>query len=148
MNQYLFLHPSHPMQKRYEALRAAYVDKLSNKEVASRFGYTLYSFKSIKRDSKNYSGLDFFKDLKKGPKGRRQNTLTVKDRIIDLRKHNFSVTEIEEKLLNEGSVLSAVSINKILTEAGFTKLFRRTNLELLEALQSDKRYPEYSDTAK
>ena len=34
-----FAHPSHPWQRRYEALRACFVDRLPARAVAARFGY-------------------------------------------------------------------------------------------------------------
>jgi len=148
MDKNFFLNPQEPMQRRYEALRAAYVDELSNQQVADKFGYTLYSFKSLKRDCKDYNSDNFFKELSKGPKEQNKKTLSAKERIIELRKKNFSVTEIEEKLRNEDHQLTAPTINRILAEEGFTKLFRRTNRERLEALQSDKDYPEYSDVKR
>lgn len=143
-----FLHPAHPMQKRYEALRAACVDQLSDAEIAQRFGYTLYSFKSLKRDSKEIKPEDIFSDLKRGPKGPQEKTLSARERIIELRKKNFSVGEIQEKLKHEGIRLSLNHINKLLVNEGFSRLFRRTNRERLEILQQDKRYPEVSDVRR
>lgn len=146
INKTFFLQPKNNMQKKYEALRAAYVDNLSNKEIAHKFGYTLYSFKSIRRDCKNVSADFFFKGLKKGPTGHHRRTLSIKERIVQLRKRNFSIPEIHEKLKEEYRDLSIPIINKILHEEGFTKLFRRTFRERLESYQSDKIYPEYADT--
>lgn len=145
MNKSFFLNPTDPMQKRYEALRSAFVDNLTDAQAANKYGYTLYSFKSLKRDAKNFSASNFFCKLNKGPKGQQNKTLTAKDRMIELRKRNFSVPEICEKLKNEGILLSSTTISSILHKEGFTKLFRRTNRERLEALQSDKKYPEYSN---
>jgi len=145
MDKIFFLKPTHPMQRRYEALRAAYVDNLPNQQIADTFNYTLYSFKSIKRDCKNYKPNDFFQPLQKGPKDIHQKTLSNKERIIQLRKRNFSIPEIEEKLFDEGVDLSQPAILSILKQEGFTKLFRRTRRERLEALQSDKNYPQISN---
>ena len=140
-----FLKPLHPMHKHYEALRAAYVDQLSNKEIAQKFGYTLYSFKSLRRDYKKINPEDIFRDLKRGPKGPQEKTLSARERIIELRKKNFSVIEIQERLKHEGIQLSVNHINKLLVNEGFTRLFRRTNRKRLEALQQDRRYPEVAD---
>jgi hypothetical protein len=143
-----FRKPLHPMHKHYEALRAAYVDQLSNAEIAKKFGYTPYSFKSLKRDYKEIKPEDIFRDLKRGPKGPQEKTLSARERIIELRKKNFSVIEIQEKLKHEGIQLSVNHINKLLVNEGFTRLFRRTNRERLEALQQDRRYPEVSDVKR
>lgn len=133
LNREFFLKPIDPMQRRYEALRAAYVDNLSNEEICKRFGYTLYSFKSLKRDSKELKTENFFKDLKKGPKGPHQKTLSAKNTIVSLRKKGFSVTDIQQILRDEeGIALSLNHINKILRQKGFLKLSRRTNKKRIE----------------
>ena len=36
-----FLNPTDPMQRRYEALRASFVEGLSAHEVATKFGYSV-----------------------------------------------------------------------------------------------------------
>ena len=100
MDKTFFTEAKHHRQRRYEALRAAFVDGLSNQEVADKFGYTLYSFKSMKRDAKELTAEDFFQELKKGPRGVRQKTLSAKERIIQLRKKNYSVEEIQEIIRN------------------------------------------------
>ncbi len=142
-----FLKPIHHMQRRYESLRAAYVDNLTNEEISKRFGYTVYSVKSLKRDSKDIKAEDIFKELRRGPKRPQDRTISAKERMIELRKRNFSVVEIHEKLKQEGIKLSTNHISVLLRREGFTKLFRRTNRERLEALQQDKRYPEISDVS-
>jgi hypothetical protein len=142
-----FLKPQNPMHKRYEALRAAYVDEIPDEDIAEEYGYTFYSFKSIKRDVKEWDENNFFKELRRGPKGHQKKTATVKDRMIELRKKNYSVIEIQEKLKREGTTLSVNHINLILKREGFGKLFRRTNREQLEAKQEDKNYPEIANRA-
>jgi transposase len=145
MDKSFFIHPSHSMQKRYEALRAAYVEGLSSQEIAEKFGYTLYSFKSLKRDSKEFTAADFFQELKRGPKSRNAKTLSAKERIIELRKKNYSVVEIHEELQQENISVSESLIQDILREEGFGKLFRRTHRERLEILQQERQYPQTSD---
>jgi hypothetical protein len=145
MDKNFFLSPSQPMQRRYEALRAAYVDKLPNQEVASRFGYTLDSFKSLKKITKDFEAEDFFKELKKGPSGPHKKTIDAKERIVALRKRNYSVVEIQEQLVRQDIDISTSMISKILNEEGFTKLFRRTHRERLETLQQQTNYPDIAD---
>lgn len=143
-----FLRPQHPMQRRYEALRCVYVDELPDQKIADKFEYTFYSFKSIKRDTKEWYDKDFFKELKGGPKGAHEKTALAKDRIITLRKKNYSAIEIHERLKREGIVLSVNHISLILKGEGFAKLFRRTNREQLEARQEEKNYPEIADRGR
>ena len=136
---------SDPMQRKYEALRASYIDKLSDEDVAEKFGYTYYGFKTIKRDCKNLDANYFFQSIQRGrPVGISDKTENLRERIIELRKKNFSILEIKEKLDKEGITSCDDAIAKILNEEGFVKLFRRTKYERLEALQSDKAYPEPS----
>lgn len=42
-----FLQPSSPQQRQYEALRAVFVENLSQKEVATRFGYSYGAFRQL-----------------------------------------------------------------------------------------------------
>src|SRR5438046_2647531 len=42
-----FLEPSGPLQRQYEALRAVFIDGLSQKEVADRFGYSYDAFRQL-----------------------------------------------------------------------------------------------------
>jgi hypothetical protein len=42
-----FSEPSCPAQRQYEALRAAFVDGLSQKDAAERFGYTADAFRQL-----------------------------------------------------------------------------------------------------
>lgn len=67
-----------------------------------------------------------FFPLIKGPKQPRPATLQCKGRIIELRKQNYSINEIEEVLLREGVSKQA---------EGFAKPFRRTHAEKRAALQ-------------
>ena len=146
MDRDFFTKPEMSMQKKYEALRASYVDGLKDLQVAEKFGYTFFSFKSLKRDSKNALPSDFFKSLSKGPKEMSNKTLQAKDIIIALRKRNYSIPEIKERLMVEHEIdLSDGTINNILHQEGFTRLFRRTFREKMETLQEKKNYPEKSD---
>lgn len=42
-----FSQPSHPYQRQYEALRAVFLDGLSQKQVAQQFGYDYDSFRQL-----------------------------------------------------------------------------------------------------
>jgi hypothetical protein len=42
-----FLEPSGPLQRQYETLRAVFVDGLSQKEAADRFGYSYDAFRQL-----------------------------------------------------------------------------------------------------
>ena len=138
MSKLFFLDPQDPMQKRYEALRASFVDELSAEEVAQKFDYSVHTINALRRDFKAGVLPPFFKPLTKGPRKRRPSTLNAKERIIELRKQNYSIEEIEEVLLREKHDITAKTIYQILNEEGFARLFRRTHAEKRIALQRAK----------
>ena len=133
-----FLHPTDPMQKRYEAMRASFVDSLNAQEIARRYDYSIHTVNALRRDFKAGSLPPFFSPLVRGPKQPRTSTIQCKDRIIELRKNNYSIDEIEEVLLREGSDITPKTIHQILKAEGFAKLFRRTHAERRAALQRAK----------
>lgn len=122
-----FLHPTTPTHRQYEALRAYLVDGLPANEVAQRFGYcpaTLYSLSRELRAGR----LLFFSPHKPGPK-HAPKLDAVRSRVIELRKLNYSVYDIQRILRHEGSSVSHVLIHRILTQEGFAKLPRRRDDE-------------------
>jgi len=138
MTKKFFLEPEDPMQKRYEALRASFVDELSAEEVARKFGFSVHTIHALRRDFKAGTLPPFFRRLKKGPQNRRNATLMAKDRIIELRKQNYSIEEIEEVLHREQYDITAKTIHQVLKDNGFARLFRRTHAEKRIALQQAK----------
>ena len=106
MNNDFFINPIHPIQKRYEALRAYHHDRTPAKEVAARFGYTLYTFYSLIRDFKQSGADDFFKPSFKGPHGHHKKIKSLKEGIITLRKKNYSIAEIQEVVDPNGNDIS------------------------------------------
>ena len=142
MYEDFFLHPSDAMQKRYEALRASFVDGLSAREIAKRFGYSIHTVHALCRDFKTDSLSPFFRPLVRGPKQPRPYTLKWRDRIIEVRKQNYSIEEIEQVLLREGATVTSKTIDQVLKAEGFAKLFRRTQAERRATLQRGKEQPE------
>jgi transposase len=47
--RHFFVEPSGPLQRQYEALRAVFLDGLSQQEVAGRFGYSYAAFRQLVR---------------------------------------------------------------------------------------------------
>jgi len=148
MSKDFFLQPTDSMQKRYEALRGCFVDRLSAQEVAHKFGYSIHTVNALRRDFKAGSLPPFFHPLIKGPRQPRPSTLQCKDRIIELRKQNYSIDEIEEVLLREGVTITAKTIHQVLNAEGFAKLFRRTHAERRAALQRAKEQAEIANVKK
>jgi len=120
-----FLSPKTAQQRQYDALRDYYLNGLSQKVTAKKYGYTLSTFQTIVRDFKKRK-IILFPPVKKGPK-RKQITDPIKDRIKGLRKKNHSIYEIRDILKQEGHSWSLDTISRILREEGFAKLPRRTN---------------------
>ncbi len=123
-----FLSPDSKKQKQYEAVRAFVVDKISAQQVADKFGYRLSSVYTFIKKTKS-GEIDFFPGQKMGPK-QRQVSFEVQKQIFIYRNQNLSHTDISERLNKDGTVISAQTVSRILSDAGFSKLKRRTNKEL------------------
>ena len=122
-----FIEPTTSGQKQYEAVRAFIVEQLTAEEVAKKFGYTLSTVYSLVK--KTTAGkLKLFPKVEKGPKGRRI-PIDVQNKIIQFRKRNLSAKDIEQKLAKENISISKRTIARVLLDAGFKKLKRRTNRE-------------------
>lgn len=135
------------MQKRYEALRLSFVENLSAEEVAKQFGYSVHTINALRRDFKANKLQPFFQVLKQGPKDQHPYSNDSKDRIIELRKLNYSISEIEEVIAREGKIISDKTIYEILKNEGFARLFRRTGVERRIALQQGKNPAEIADVS-
>jgi hypothetical protein len=120
-------------QKQYEALRAFFVDKLSAKEAAEKFGYTLRAFNSLVTD--------FRANLKQGlphqddpffqvrTKGRtiKKDTDDIHKLILEMSKKNYAVADIKTALDSKNYSVSERYISLMLNKQGFARLARRSN---------------------
>jgi transposase len=124
----IFLEPSNPTHRQYEALRAFFVDELPGKEAAKQFGYTEGSFRVLVHQFRQNPNRNFFLPPTKGPqKTPKQDNL--RDMIVCMRKQNLSVYDISRILKTKGHVRSPVSVSNILKEEGFARLPRRRDEE-------------------
>ena len=123
-----FSNPKESAQKRYEALRAYFLDSLTQKEAAERTGYSTSTFQSLVSNFKN-GNIGFFVKPQHGP-NQRQTSDFIQKRIISLRQSNHSVYDIKDILSEEGFHTSIQTINRITNDEGFAKLPRRTKEEL------------------
>ncbi len=141
MNNYTgcFLEPDSTTQRQYEALRAHFVDGLDPEAVARRFGYSPGAFRNLCTGfRKNPDMSAFFAARKRGPKpgSAEPETQRRNDRVIALRKeHNLSVADITRQMAAEGMSVGATTVQRILRQAGFTKLPRRPRDERMAALK-------------
>lgn len=125
---HVFLEPANTTHRQYEALRAFFVEEISGKEVAKRFGYTEGSFRVLVHQFRQNPNRDFFLPPAKGPrKAPKQDKL--RDMIVSMRKQNLSVYDISRVLKTKGHELSPVSVSNILKEEGFARLPRRKDDE-------------------
>ena len=123
-----FKNPSSHRQRQYEAVRAFIIDDLPVHEIAKRFGYKSSTIHAFIRDAKS-GKLHLFPEVKKGPTKRRIAE-EINQQIIQLRRKNLSSSDIQKKLSDGGIRLSTRTIERILCDAGFGKLQRRTYREM------------------
>jgi transposase len=127
-----FLNPQQPTHRRYEILRALFIDRLPAKEVAKIFGCSVFTVNAIKRDFKEdiRSGKPptFFVSPRPGRKPK-DNRDQLREHILSLRKQNYSILDIQAALDAMGHQASHDFIHRILVEDGFARLPRRSTLE-------------------
>jgi len=127
-----FLEPSTSAQRQYEALRAFFLEEVPSAEAAQRFGYTPGSFRVLVHDFRHDPAPQFFLLPHRGPDSAPKSD-PLRERIITLRKQNFSIYDIRDLLREEGHALGTSTIAAILKDEGFSKLPRRGDDERLEA---------------
>jgi len=130
-----FKKPVSPRQKQYETIRAIAIDGNSVEDTAKRFGYKACTVYSLLRDAKA-GRIELFPVVKKGPQQKRTNQ-DVRDKIIEYRKIRLSTPDICERLAEDTIKISSRTVERILKDAGFGKLKRRTNKELGITLKNE-----------
>ncbi len=123
-----FSNPATQRQRHYEAVRAIVVEKLTVEEVSKKFGYKNSTVYALLRDTKT-GKIELFPKVRKGPQGKR-TPVDVQDKIIALRRQSLSTPDIQQQLAKEKIIISSRTAERILKDAGFRKLKRRTNKEL------------------
>jgi len=118
-----FIKPAEPAQRRYEALRAYFVEEQSAAEVGQRFGYSRAVVHQMASDLRAGRAA-FFASSRPGPKGPRK-TPRIRDRVLELRAAERSVTEIAQALTAQGTPVSAQTVWSILDAEGLERLERR-----------------------
>jgi hypothetical protein len=128
-----FLCPTGSTHRQYEALRAYFIDKIPSKDAATKFGYTPGSFRVLchqfRQDPKRQFFLPDRSPRQPEPAAPDKKTSRLHDRVIALRKQNFSIHDITRALAHDGEALSAPSVWSILRAHGFAKLPRRRDEE-------------------
>jgi hypothetical protein len=122
--------PGPATQRRYEALRAYFVDGLTYEQAGARFGYTRWAMVDLVRQHRA-GKLDLFAAPKKPgpPPGAAPAKDRVRGRVIELRRQGYSTYEISGRLAAEGTPLNRTSVAEILAEEGFGRLLRHPEPE-------------------
>jgi hypothetical protein len=120
-----FTSPGQVNQRRYEALRAWFVDGLSYAQAGARFGYTRWAMIDLVRQWRAGKLELFAAPRKPGPA---PGTAPAKDRargrVLELRRQGLSTYEISAKLAVEHTPLNRTGVAEILAEEGFGRLLR------------------------
>lgn len=88
-----FAQPTVASHRRYEALRAYYVEELSAAEIAGRFGYTKASGQTLISQYRQADVGELFQTARPGPK-RQSKKNAARERVIELRRARHGIEEI------------------------------------------------------
>jgi transposase len=124
-----FTKPIHEWQKRYEVLRASFVDRLPAAAVADRFGYSA-AYIHLLRHQFTTGKIDFSEPVTEGSAARYRVTAETRRKIRAWREKELSAGEIAQLLSEEGVDISIRTVERVLSEEGFPKLPRRTRLKI------------------
>ena len=124
-----FTHPIPDWQRRYEALRASFVDRLPARIVAERFHYSPHYVRLL-RHLFTSGKLDFSEPVPEGLTARRRVDAATREKIKTYRVHQLSAGDIVECLSDEGTEISVRTVERVLREEGFPKLPRRARLKM------------------
>jgi hypothetical protein len=116
-----FTEPSGSAQRRYEAMRAYFVDEWPAAQVADQFGYStasVHQMATLVRSGR----MRLFTDARPGPKGPTKATGPVREKVLALRQRRLPVTEIARILAREGTPISAQTVWKICDTEGLARL--------------------------
>lgn len=120
-----FVKPATAAQRRYETLRACYVEGLTSREAAERFGVSPHTVNVWRREFKAGRLGGFFAEKEMG-RPRIAAGGAAREEIVRLRKQNLSIYEISFELERKGMGLTGKTVGQILDEEGFARLPRRT----------------------
>jgi len=126
---HFFTHPAHAWQRRYEALRACFVERLPARVVADRFGYRPGYIRLLKHLFQT-GKVDLSEPAPEAKASRRRVTAEVRQKMRSWRERRLSAGDIVELLAQDGIEISVSTVERVLAEEGFTKLPRRTRIKI------------------
>ena len=115
-----FVNPATAAQRRYETLRAYLHDDEPAEVVAGRFGYTPATVRQLASELRA-GRLELFVEAKPGPKGPRKQP-KIRQRVLELRARDLSITAIADILTDEGMPVSHDTVWQVLTAEGLERL--------------------------
>jgi len=118
-----FTRPALTAQRRYEALRAYFVEERSASEVAERFGYTTASVQTLVSQYRHADLGVLFAQSRPGPK-RQPRKDAARGLAIALRRQRHGLDEIVAELARAGTPLSRTALWELLAEEGLARLPR------------------------
>jgi hypothetical protein len=124
-----FTRPRLEWQRRYEALRASFVERLPTHAVARQFQYSA-SYIRLLRHQFTHEKIDFSEPNPEGKAHRYRVSNEMRQKIRLWREASMSAGEIVQCLSDEGHEISIRTIERVLREEGFRKLPRRSLLKV------------------
>lgn len=116
-----FTQPTVAAHRRYEALRAYYVEELTAAEIAERFGYTKASVQTLISEYRQADVGELFQTSRPGPK-RQPKKDAARERAVELRRSRHGIEEIVAELARVGTPLSRTAVWEILREEGLSRM--------------------------
>jgi len=118
-----FTSPEGVAQRRYEALRAYFVEGASAAQAAKRFGYAPATMVALVRDFRPEQD-EFFRERRPGPRVAPAKQ-AARERVLALRAQGRSVTEIAAALADSSTPLNRTGVWELLREEGIERLAPR-----------------------
>jgi hypothetical protein len=110
-----FTRPKADWQRRYEALRASIVERLSAEAVGRRFGYKP-AYVNLLRHLFRKGKLDLSEPLPEGRAARYRVSAEVRRKIRDWRERGLSAGDITQLLSDDGVEISVRTVERVLAE--------------------------------
>ena len=118
-----FASPHGAAQRRYEALRAYFLEGLSAAQAGARFGYTEATVAAMARDFRS-GDRDFFVERRPGPRVAPAKA-AARDAVVRLRAQGRSIDEITAALAEGATPLNRTGVWEICRDEGLERLAGR-----------------------
>src|SRR6266545_72877 len=118
-----FADPTDTAQRRYEALRAYFLEGTTAAQAAARFGYAEASVQAMVRDFRA-GDRAFFARRRPGPAAAPAKQ-AAHDQVLRLRAAGHSVTQIEQALADTPTPLNRTGVWELLRDEGYQRLATR-----------------------